>query len=50
MMMKAAKLEWAGGGAGKEQCWSRSRTKKGRSRAGQKQGRSRNRAEQGRSR
>ena len=52
MMMKAAKLGWAGAGAGKEQGWSRAR--QGRSRAGQEQGRSRNRAgagqEQGRSR
>ena len=38
MMIKAAKLGWAG--AGKEQGWSRAR--KGKSRAGQEQGRSRN--------
>ena len=37
MMMKAAKLGWAG--AGKKQSWSKSRARKGRSRAGQ--GRSR---------
>ena len=28
MMMKAAKLGWAGTGAGKEQGWSRSRARK----------------------
>ena len=38
-MMKAPKLGWAG--AGKEQCWIRSRTRKGRSRTEQEQGRSR---------
>ena len=44
MMMKAAKLGWAEGGAGKEQSWSRSRARKSKSRAGQEQARSRNRA------
>ena len=43
MMMKAVKLVWTGAGAGKKQGWTKSRAKKGRSRAGQKQ-------EQGRSR
>ena len=33
MMMKAAKLGWAGAGEGKEHGWSRSRARKGRSRA-----------------
>ena len=33
MMMKAAKLEWAGAGAGKKQGWTKSRARKGRSRA-----------------
>ena len=47
MMMKAAKLGWAGAGAGKKQGWTKSRARKGRSRAGQKQGRSRNRGEAG---
>ena len=42
MMMKAAKLGWAGAGAEKKQSWSKSRARKGRSRAGQEQGRSRN--------
>ena len=42
MMMKAAKLGWAGAGAGKKQGWTKSRVRKGRSRAGQEQGRSRN--------
>ena len=42
MMMKAPKLGWAG--AGKEQCWIRSRTRKGRSRTEQEQSRNRNRA------
>ena len=37
MMMKPAKLGWAG--AGKELGRSRSRARKGRSRAGQEQGR-----------
>ena len=54
MMLKATKLGWAGVKAGKEQGWSRSRARTGRSRAGQEQGRNRNRAgaglEQGRSR
>ena len=44
MMMKAAKLGWAGAGAGLEQEQGRSRARQGRSRAGQEQGRSRNRA------
>ena len=34
MMMKAAKLGWAGAGAGKKQGWTKSRARKGRSRAG----------------
>ena len=40
-MIKAAKLEWKGGG-GKEQGWSRSKGKKDRNRVGQEdeQGRS----------
>ena len=42
MMMKAAKLGWAGAGAGKKQGWTKSRARKGRSWAGQEQGRSRN--------
>ena len=41
-MMKAAKLGWAGAGAGKKQGWTKSKTRKGRSWAGQEQGRSRN--------
>ena len=53
MMMKAAKLGWAGAGAGKEQGWIRSRARKGRSRARKEQCRNSNRAgagqEQGRS-
>ena len=44
MMIKAAKLGWAGAGAGKKQGWSKSRTRKGRIRAEvgteQEQGRS----------
>ena len=44
VMMKAAKLGWAGARAGKKQGLSRSRARKGRSRAGQKQGRSGNKA------
>ena len=40
MMMKAAKLGWAG--AGKKQGWTKSRAREGRSWAGQEQGRSRN--------
>ena len=44
MMMKAAKLGWAGAGEGKEHGWSRSRARKGRSQAGQEQGRSKDRA------
>ena len=43
-MMKAAKLGWAGAGAGKKQGWTKSKGRKGRSRAGQEQGRSRNQA------
>ena len=43
MMMKAAKLGWAEAGGGKKQGWTKSRTRKGRSRAGQEQGRSRSR-------
>ena len=39
MMMKGAKLGWAGAGAGKKQGWTKSRARKGRSRAGQEQGR-----------
>ena len=31
MMMKAAKLGWAGAGAGKKQGWTKSRARKGRS-------------------
>ena len=50
MMMKAAKLGWAGAGAGKKQGWTKSRARKGRSRAGQEQGRSGKRARAGRSR
>ena len=42
LMMKAAKLGWAGAGAGKKQGWTKSRARKGRSWAGQEQGRSRN--------
>ena len=38
MMMKAAKLGWAGAGAGKEQGWSKSRAE---ARTGREQGRSR---------
>ena len=38
MMMKAAKLGWAGAGAGKKQGWTKSRSRKGRSRAGQEKG------------
>ena len=34
-MMKAAKLGWAGAGAGKKQGWTKSRARKGRSWAGQ---------------
>ena len=34
MMMKAAKLGWAGAGAGKKQGWTKNRVRKGRSRAG----------------
>ena len=41
MMMKAAKLGWAGAGAGKKQGWNKSRARKGRSWAGLEQGRSR---------
>ena len=44
MMMKAAKLGWAGAGEGKKQGWTKSRARQGRSRAGQEQGRNRNRA------
>ena len=33
MMMKAAKLGWAGAGAGRKQGWTKSRARKGRSRA-----------------
>ena len=44
MMMKAVKLGWAGAGAGKKQGWTKSKARKGRSRAGQEQGRSKNRA------
>ena len=44
MMMKAVKLGWAGAGGGKKQGWTKSKARKGRSRAGQEQGRSRNRA------
>ena len=33
MMMKASKLGWAGAGAGKKQGWTKSRARKGRSRA-----------------
>ena len=43
MMMKAAKLGWAGVGAGKKQGWTKSRARKGRSKAG----RGRSRAEVG---
>ena len=39
MMMKAAKLGWAGAGAGKKQGWTKSRARKGRSWAGQGQSR-----------
>ena len=39
MMMKAAKLGWAGAEAGKKPGWIKSRLRKGRSRAGRKQGR-----------
>ena len=42
MMMKAAKLGWAGAGEGKKQGWTKSRARKGRNRAGQEEGRSRN--------
>ena len=42
MKMKAANLGWARAGAGKKQGWTKSRARKGRSRAGQEQGRSRN--------
>ena len=35
MMMKAAKLGWTGAAAGKKQGWTKSRARKGRSRAGQ---------------
>ena len=35
MMMKATKLGWAVAGAGKKQGWTKSRARKGRSRAGQ---------------
>ena len=45
-MMKAAKLGWAGAGAGaeagKKQGWTKSRVRKGRNWAGQEQDRSRN--------
>ena len=41
LMMKAAKLGWAGAGAGKKQGWTKSRARKARSWAGQEQGRSR---------
>ena len=41
MRMKAAKLGWAGAGAGKKQSWTKSRARKGRSWAGLEQGRSR---------
>ena len=41
IMMKAAKLGWAGAGAGKEQGWSRSRAGAGPGRAEAGQGRSR---------
>ena len=34
MMMKAAKLRWAAAGAEKQQGWTKSRIRKGRSRAG----------------
>ena len=34
LMMMAAKLEWAGAGAGKMQGWTKSRARKGRSRTG----------------
>ena len=50
MMMKAAKLGWTGAGAGYKQGWTKSRARKGRSRAGQEQGRSGKRARAGRSR
>ena len=42
MMMKAAKLGWAGAREEKMQGWTKSRARKGRNRAGQEQGRSRN--------
>ena len=34
MMMKSAKLGWAGAGAAKKQGWTKSRDRKGRSRVG----------------
>ena len=42
MMMKAAKLGWAGAGARKKQGWTKTRARKGRRWAGQEQGISRN--------
>ena len=35
VLMMTAKLGWAGAGAGKKQGWTKSRARKGRSRAGQ---------------